>query len=365
MELIGPRIYVPANASRLFKNFEHSTSQPEGIIQLAWSKEKPYLYNSSYNSTVTIYDKNYCTVDPFHFTKSQSYFEKLVPLLTAYDAYIEIGCGQGEFVESMRARGLNAFGFDPVLRAPTQFLIDELWTLSSEEDLLKSLGNYTPLYVMRCVLPHIPEPFQFLDLIFENHPDGAVLLEFQKREWIADNKVWPQISHDHVNIFSESDFSQNYTIVSSGSFSDDEWLYVLLKRRSRSSKMEIENLQEIAEFSEIFSIRDTEISMLVNLERPIAIYGAAGKGIVLAHSLKKRGINEIFALDSDSSRHGLFMECSGVYVIENKDEVELLKSNVLVLVANPNHLSFVKNRYPNLQIACVGSLGGIADDYFK
>lgn len=84
---------------------------------------------------------------------------------------------------------------------------------------------------MRCVLPHIEKPFDFLDSIFELNHEAGVLIEFQRRKWIEENHVWSNISHDHVNIFSEEDFDCKYNVIRSNTFANEEWAYILLTKK--------------------------------------------------------------------------------------------------------------------------------------
>ncbi len=238
----------------------------------------------------------------------------------------------------------------------TQYLVNDLWSINLEADLISQKEITNPIYIMRCVLPHIENPFGFLNIIFEHHPDGAVLLEFQRREWISDHKVWSQISHDHVNIFSERDFNDEFKVLNYGYFSNDEWVYILIKRRpSSADTTKIEN-QEFTEFSDVFFTREQEISTLVEHRKPIVIYGAAGKGIVLGYSLVKAGISDVFAVDADPNRQGLYMECSGVPVVGTNEVTKILSSDVLILVANPNHFSYVVNRFKHSLIKSIGNL---------
>ncbi len=90
-------------------------------------------------------------------------------------------------------------------------------------------------------------------------------------------------------------------------------------------------------FKELFSEKRTFLERMSKLERPVAIWGAAGKGIVLAHAFT----NKIFAIDADFHRWGCFLEVSGVEVL-SPSEVFSLETETLILVCNPNHLQQVK-----------------------
>ena len=59
MQIIGPKIEVPANASRLFKTHNEAVSQPIASVQLAISIENPFIFNLSFSPTEVIYDFNY------------------------------------------------------------------------------------------------------------------------------------------------------------------------------------------------------------------------------------------------------------------------------------------------------------------
>jgi hypothetical protein len=171
-----------------------------------------------------------------------------------------------------------------------------------------------------------------------NRPKGAVaqLIEDKFKTW--------------------EDFKDEFKVLSYGYFSNDEWVYVLIKRRPSSADTTTIETEEFTEFSNLFFTREQEISTLVDLRSPIVIYGAAGKGIVLGYSLVKAGISDVFAVDADPNRQGLYMECSGVPVVGTNEVTKILSSDVLILVANPNHFSYVVNRFKHSLIKRIGNL---------
>jgi hypothetical protein len=337
---------LPANSSRLFKTSKEAKVQPLGKLELGIHPNGHHVFNTSFDLSKIHYDFNYITEDTFHFHQTLEYFLGLSKFLQRFDRFIEIGCGQGEFVEYLRAKGFNAFGFDPALNHSKKYLFNSLWSLSEENQQLNLEVNNT-LYIMRCVLPHVPDPFEFLDSIFEKHPSSAVLIEFQNKEWIEQKKLWPQISHDHVNIFSKHDFENRYTITTSGDFSNHEWTYVLLQRRIKPipSRGDEEPLNKLLKMDDIFKTRIKEISILLAANRPILIFGAAGKGIGAGFTLTNEGVNVIYAFDSNIKRQGRYLECSGIRVITQAEIHTKLSSKTIVLIVNPNHLHYVSELF--------------------
>ena len=350
---------LPANASRLFKTYEEAKGQPLGKLKLDVHPNGHHVFNKLFDISKIQYDLNYNTEDTFHFQQTLEYFSGLSKFLTKFSRFTEIGCGQGEFVEYLRSNGFNAFGYDPVLKESKKYLFNTKWSLSEEENLQSEIVMNNTLYIMRCVLPHISDPYKFLDSIFEKYPDSAILIEFQNKEWIEEKKLWPQISHDHVNIFSKRDFENRYTILNSGDFSNHEWTYVLLQRKiqSFSQPEEGEHLNKLLKMEEIFETRKKEISLLQATDRPILIFGAAGKGIVAGFTLINEGINVICAIDSNIRRQDKYLECSGIRVITDAEIKAKLSSKTIILIANPNHLTYVSKLYAGkFTVAIMGNI---------
>ena len=211
-------IDVPGNSSRAFKFLEQATSQPRGTIQFGWDYQNPYLRNLKYDASIINYDENYCTsvcsLDTEGVIPTSQYFHQVREVLSSSALVTDVGCGQGEFVRVLRSSGLSAIGFDPVLHEPSEFLFAQFWNPKN--------APKTDLVVMRCVLPHIEEPWTFLDQIAKSQPSALVLIEFQRLEWILDTHCWYQFCHDHVNQFSQDDFRRRYEVLLDGQFANGE-----------------------------------------------------------------------------------------------------------------------------------------------
>lgn len=191
---------IPANASRLFKTYEEAKIQPLGKLELDIHPNGHHVFNKSFDKSKIHYDLNYNTENTFHFQQTLEYFSGLSKFLTKFSRFCEIGCGQGEFVEYLRSNGFNAFGYDPVLKESKKYLFNIEWSLGEEENLKSETVMNNTLYIMRCVLPHISDPFKFLDDIFEKYPDSTILIEFQNKEWIEEKNFGLKF-HTIMSIF--------------------------------------------------------------------------------------------------------------------------------------------------------------------
>ena len=110
-------------------------------------------------------------------------------------------------------------------------------------------------------------------------------------------------------------------------------------------------------FEKLFVTREEELAHLNELDRPIAIYGAAGKGIVFGHALIDSGLFNVCAIDADKNRHGRYMDSSGIRVLGLEEAIKNLPKNSIIAVMNPNHLVSVSEYYnQQFDVACIGQL---------
>lgn len=345
---------VPANSSRLFSNPLDAASQPSGTLELVWDPRNSSVRNQKFNESLIRWDHLYCTsnvdINMDASIATFDYFEREVaPFIGEKSRIVDIGCGQGEFVEALRNVGIEAFGFDPVLRAETEYLKARIWTTREKVS--------ADLFVMRCVLPHIVRWEKFLCDLLKSHPESMVLVEFQSIEWIIRNGLWQQLSHDHVNLFTVRSFSRQFEVVSSGSFAEGEWNFVLLrrvasKRHSSAVLHGAENASIQEGFRLLSELRARTVFAVRGLGVRPVVWGAAGKGQVLAHALG-RGLGTA-AIDADPAKSGKYLELSAVRVDGKERGVETVVDNSVVLVSNPRHLGqvvdFVRGRIPVLPV---------------
>ena len=352
---LGYEAMVPGNASRFFDSVEQACSQPTGWISVSSRNEDPFLFNSRFDQTSIRHDDSYCTsvVDLGRTVQvpTATYFEReVMPHLVPTAHIVDIGCGQGEFVDLLTQQGLQAVGYDPVLRRESSNLHRRYWHPDEPP---------ADLYVMRCVLPHIEDPWEFLGQIAESSPAALVLIEFQQIDWVFRHSVWYQLSHDHVNLFRTTDFSERYRVMGQGTFANDEWAWVLVNpgvTLHRNPKPLDQYLEY--QIAQLRARRDASLSALAKLDEPLAVWGAAGKGIVLAAALKDHAAG-LVAIDADPLRWGKYLEHSGVRVLPPEPAMHELSEGTRVLVANPNHYRDIA-RYVNgrLRVAMPSDFGG-------
>ncbi len=335
-------VLVPGNASRYFPTRGAAVSQPRGRLSLDLS-EAGHLQNPLYAPELIRFDDNYLTTScqaaggggwlPTleYLPRILSHFRGALPTVC------DIGCGQGEFVTALRAQGIDARGFDPVLRTPTGSLHREYWR---PED---PLGD-SDLLVMRCVLPHIADPWAWIERAGTR--PRHVLVEYQRVEWLAENAVWCGLNHDHVNYFTLADFSARSAVIDAGTFADGEWQWVLLflaegvrLNRQPAPQELVSSRALLQRANQLLNDRAAAVERLRSRAVPIVLWGAAGKGVVAADAFVSAGVEVLAAVDLDHAKHGSHLECSGSQVIAPDSLPGFLTEQVdaVVVVVNPRH----------------------------
>jgi hypothetical protein len=333
----APTLTVPANCSRFFGSREQATKEPTAQIRVAWDSAGGFAHNELFDESLIRHDGHYYTtvvnMDAVVQVPTLDYFGQVLEHLPPSPTVVDIGCGQGEFVDGVRSRyGVEAVGYDPVLRTESDHLFARYWDESAIE------GD---VHVLRCVLPHIPDPWAFLARLGRAGRHSLALIEFQQLEWIIEHAIWFQISHDHVNLFSVQDFRARYDVVDTGTFRNEEWGWVLLDPASDRDPA-ARGFELASGLTSLLQERERFLSYAAAQDAPLAVWGAAGKGIVLAHAMTDAGVQDLVAIDADPRRAGQHMEVSGVEILSPAAARERLPGETVVLVSNPNHLPDVE-----------------------
>lgn len=169
---------------------------------------------------------------------------------------------------------------------------------------------------------------------------------------------WQSFTHDHRNYFLHEEFELRYLVLDSGTFSTGEWSYIVITSAPRfEGEKTRDSVERKSEVDKIFELERKLTSVKRNFvllakqrgnfllaigasSKELIVYGAAGKGSVIAMQLARKGLT-LTCLDSDPRKNGLYMEGSGVRVVLPSHK-HLPRFDSVILVANYKHQEFVK-----------------------
>jgi hypothetical protein len=82
--------------------------------------------------------------------------------------------------------------------------------------------------ILRHVLEHIRNPFDFLVQLKEANGGGLIYIELPRFDWICEDRAWFDVFYEHVNYFRISDFHRMFgKVIDSGSIFGGQYLYVV------------------------------------------------------------------------------------------------------------------------------------------
>ena len=329
--------YVPGVTAATFETETEAMEVP--LKQLCFEIRDESLQNSLYDGNLIAYNQNYES-QVYDFSgdiqlSSKQYIKSLTEFLLR-KRIVEIGCGQGEFLSYLHyefGSEISLVGFDPVFRGETK---NPSWTIHRQ---LYDFSFQGDVFVFRCVLNHFEDYNQFLSKIASaNRHKTFALIEYPNLNFILKNRIWQAMGHEHVHYFTKESF-KNFDIIFQGDFANEEWSYVVIELpRQRTGKV---FLQRDSEISKLFEAKSAFLQSL-SAGKKYAIFGASGKGTIMASAMINAGFNVTFAIDNNPNKSGRWLANSGVEIITPPEFERRSEGVEEIVIANPLHTSSVR-----------------------
>jgi hypothetical protein len=172
-----------------------------------------FVWNAAFKADAIEYRPGYVN-DQSNSPRFQDHLEQVICRLAAAistidGAILEIGCGQGRFLEALcRKASRTGLGFDPAFARDRTSSSIEVHAEPFNADCLKTLGGRkVSLIVCRHVFEHLPRPVEMIGAIREllQRNRGALLyLEVPSFDWIATHRCFFDFFHEHCSLFNRS-----------------------------------------------------------------------------------------------------------------------------------------------------------------
>ena len=201
---------VPAHVCSYWPTAEQALACARGDLHLQFCADCGFIENTAFDEKTAEYTGAY--ENSLHFSEFfQGYIadfaDQILERHTTDGGVLEIGCGNGEFLELLCEKGGGGgVGFDPAY--------DPNEPLTKLDGRLKFYRDYytrqyedvdARLIVCRQVLEHIPQPAQFLKGLRETVGDRegtATIIEVPNFYYALENLNFWDIVYEHPNYFS-------------------------------------------------------------------------------------------------------------------------------------------------------------------
>ena len=230
--------------------------------------------------------------------------------------FIEVGCGQGEFLSVLSEFPVEAHGIehDPRLVALARERgLDVTEGFTETEDTVFPDGPYD-VFLSFNFLEHQPDPCAMLQAIHRNlDDDGMGLITVPSFEYIMDHNSYYELIRDHIAYYTFDTLTplleRNGFVVEECEIINRDTLSVVVKKRPQ---METGNLLEC--YVNLRKEMDTYLKYLKAWNKKVAIWGASHQGFTLA-ATTKLGKKAEYIIDSAPFKQGKFAPASHLPIV--------------------------------------------------
>jgi len=332
---------LPVLQNRIFGNRQDALCAATGDVELVRDLSSGLIFNHAFSPDSLKYDSEYQNEQALSasFRTHLIEVEKIIARHFGEKSVIEVGCGKGYFLEQLLANGFKITGFDPAYEGSNPAIVKTSFGDSTE---LTSDG-----IILRHVLEHIPNPFEFLSRVTSaNRGRGCIYIEVPCFDWICENQAWFDIFYEHVNYFRMSDFYRMFgKIHESGYLFGKQYLYVVADLASlKQPRLDAnDGFRFPPRMDALPAVAAERLRHEIGDAPQKALWGASSKGVVFGLMMQRQGISIDYVVDINPAKQGKYLPVSGLLVSSPAELVRQLKPGSTILVMNSNYLSEVRS----------------------
>ena len=230
--------------------------------------------------------------------------------------FIEVGCGQGEFLKVLSEFPVEVHGIehDPHLVELARAQGLDVTEGFTETEDTRFAGGLYDVFLSFNFLEHQPDPSTMLQAIYPNLEDDAMgLITVPSFEYIMDHNSYYELIRDHLAYYT---FETLTPLLERNGFQVEECevinrdtLSVIVRKRPQ---MDTENLLEC--YVNLKREMETYMKYLDAWDKKVAIWGASHQGFTLA-ATTKLGEKARYIIDSAPFKQGKFAPASHLPIV--------------------------------------------------
>jgi hypothetical protein len=199
--------------------------------------------------------------------------------------------------------------------------------------------------VLRHVLEHIPDPYDFLcQLRDANAGGGLIYIEVPCLDWICAARSWFDIFYEHVNYFRLSDFGKMFgKVAAMGHCFGGQYLYVIADLSSLRAPSYDAAAPVVFPDDFIASLQ----SHATGRAGSDVVWGGASKGVIYALLRERAGAPVAGVIDINPAKQGRFLAGTGLRVNAPEEILPTLPPTARILVMNPNYRAEIEKMSNN------------------
>lgn len=230
--------------------------------------------------------------------------------------FIEVGCGQGEFLKVLSEFPVEVHGIehDPHLVELARAQGLDVTEGFTETEDTRFAGGLYDVFLSFNFLEHQPDPGTMLQAIYRNLEDDAMgLITVPSFEYIMDHNSYYELIRDHLAYYT---FETLTPLLERNGFQVEECevinrdtLSVIVRKRPQ---MDTENLLEC--YVNLKREMESYMKYLDAWDKKVAVWGASHQGFTLA-ATTKLGERARYIIDSAPFKQGKFAPASHLPIV--------------------------------------------------
>ena len=358
----------PVHCNVLWESADRARTAPRGDLALVFCGTCGHVHNSRFDHTLTTYGGTYEN-SLHHSGVFQLYAADLATdLVERYRldnrSIVEIGAGQGNFLEAVCAAGNNhGTGFDPSHVGPEQVsdTVRMVRDFYSEE-----FCDYpVDLIICRHVLEHIGAAGDFVSGVRRviGGRRTPTFFEVPNALWtFRDGGVWDLI-YEHCGYFTPSSLSEvfrraGFDVERTQSVFGEQFLTIDARPcddiapASAGLDGDVAGLRRlVAEFAGTYRAEvdrwRQELSALSASGSRVVVWGAGSKGVSFLNTVDESGVID-YTVDVNPRKRGMYVSGTGQRIV-SPDELRDAEPDV-VIVMNPNYRDEIASTLADLSV---------------
>lgn len=264
--------------------------------------------------------------------------------------FIEVGCGQGEFLSVLNEFPVKTFGIEHKAALVELAKSKGLNVVQGfvENGECKIQGAPFDVFLSFNFLEHQPNPNEMLEGIYNNlTDDGMGLITVPSLEYILEHDGYYELIRDHLAYYSFETLrflleKNGFQVLEQQMVNRDTIAMIVSKRE----KVNISNL--IDSYSYIKKETLTYINSQLNIGRRVGIWGASHQGFTLA-ATADLGEKVTYIIDSAPFKQGKFAPTSHIPIISPDDAVKDPVDTIIIIAPGYTNeiASIIRKDFPS------------------
>lgn len=364
---------VPVHSVLLLGTREQALNYPKGTISLAFCSHCGFISNMAFDPQVHDYSGDYESTQAYSPTFNTFHHRLATGLIDRYDLHgkeiIEIGCGQGEFLELLCELGHNqGIGFDPAYDPNRGGRQVEGVKFIPDFYSEKYVDYRADMVCCKMTLEHIHQTADFMGTVrrsIGDRPDTIVFFQVPNARYVLCDVAFVDIYYEHCSYFSSGSLARlfrlhDFEVIDLWTDYDNQYLMIEARPGNDSAGKTlpqeddlVELHEEVAHFARECPKKLANWRYLIHSKRTenqkIVLWGGGSKGVAFLTTLGI-GLDEVaYVVDINPIKSGTFMATTGQEIVTPDFLKTYLPDDVILM--NPIYRPEVQSTLEDMGLA--------------